>query len=136
MTSDSNVYHVRLKDSLLQGLQFSRIGDYELTYVDAVVRVVGDVSQDRALEPLGGDAAVGHDAVFVGDAKLAELGQLLTSHGFRTQLHGGVLVCDNDVLVKKVVDSDTGETTLAVEGVLGQAYFRVRDLIYSQFVVL
>jgi hypothetical protein len=34
LTSDTSIFKLRLKDSLLDNLNFAQVGDYELAYVD------------------------------------------------------------------------------------------------------
>jgi hypothetical protein len=45
----------------------------------------------------------GHDAIFIGDPKLADLRALLTRAGFQTELFGGVIVCNRVVQIRKEV---------------------------------
>lgn len=37
VTADTNVYRVRLSDALLMASQFHKVGQYELSYIDAEV---------------------------------------------------------------------------------------------------
>ncbi len=34
LTSDTSIFKLRLKDTLLDNLEFAEVGDYELSYVD------------------------------------------------------------------------------------------------------
>lgn len=91
--------------------------------------------------------------MFVGDASLAELKKVLIGAGYKvcavvvtkrvrsfttpqTELRGGLLLCNEQVLVRKVLDNDSGEPTLRIDGVLGRDYYDIRALLYGQFHVL
>jgi hypothetical protein len=74
--------------------------------------------------------------VFVGDARLVELKRILIAEGFDADLSSGVLVCGGKVMVRKVVDVNTGEPTLRIDGVLCADYFKIRTILQRSFRVL
>ncbi len=135
VTSDTNMYRIRLSEALLSKLAFQRVGQYELTYVDGRVSG-GELGSDLTLNPLPADEVAGHRAVFVGDARLVELKRILIAEGFDADLSAGVLVCGGKVMVRKVVDDNTGEPTLRIDGVLCADYFKIRTILQRSFRIL
>jgi Cft2 family RNA processing exonuclease len=131
VTSDTNVYRIRLSDALMSQLAFQSVGQYDLTYVDGQV-AGGELGTDLMLNPVASERVVGHRAVFVGDARLVELKRILIAAGFDADLRAGVLVCNRKVMVRKLVDNNTGEPTLRIDGVLCKDYFRIRELLLGQ----
>ncbi|KAG0238046.1 cleavage and polyadenylation specificity factor subunit 2 [Actinomortierella wolfii] len=76
-----------------------------------------------------------HKPVFVGDVKLTEFKNTTLRHaGIQAEFLGnGVLVCNGVVAIRKV--DETGQILL--EGSpLSMDYYRVRELLYSQFAIL
>jgi cleavage and polyadenylation specificity factor subunit 2 len=136
VTSDTNVYRVKLRDALLASLSFSPAGEYELAPVRGTL-VDGGVGGDAILTlpslppSLSGSSPVAH----VGDPKLPDLRRLLLSKGHRVELRGGVLMVDGVVTVRKSIGDD-GQVLLGVEGVLGEMYYRIRDEVLSVFSVV
>jgi Cft2 family RNA processing exonuclease len=131
VTSDTNVYRIRLSDALMSQLTFQSVGQYDLTYVDGQV-AGGELGSDLTLNAVPSERVVGHRAVFVGDARLVELKRILIAAGFDADLRAGVLVCNRKVMVRKLVDNNTGEPTLRIDGVLCRDYFRIRELLLGQ----
>ena len=70
--------------------------------------------------------------VSVGEVTLNSLRQLIESKGveveFRIDASGGVLVCNNEVLLRKVNGND-----FVVEGPPVPAYYKARQALYEQF---
>jgi len=84
--------------------------------------------------PQTGQNQDSHPAVFVGELKLSDLKQILTKAGFKTEFSGGVLLCNQTVMIKK--DGDGANSRIKVEGILCDDYFKVRELVYSQYLIL
>ncbi|KAG5146335.1 hypothetical protein JHK84_031878 [Glycine max] len=90
-----------------------KLGDYEIAWVDAVV---GKTENDPlSLLPVSG-AAPPHKSVLVGDLKLADIKQFLSSMG----VQGG----------------GSGAQQIVIEGPLCEDYYKIRDYLYSQFYLL
>lgn len=71
-------------------------------------------------------------SLLLGDLKLAEFRKLLQQQGFETEFFQGVLILPlHGLLVRKEA---TGK--LKLEGKLSQSYFKVRQLLYSQHVMI
>lgn len=78
---------------------------------------------------------VGHRNVFVGDLRLSDLKEIMTKSLMPAEFAGGALCVENDrppsiVLVRK------RQHDLVIEGSLSAEYFDVRDLVYSQYMIL
>jgi len=134
---DTNVYKVKLNDSLASSLSLVQVGEYEVGYVNCKVEVhpsAGGVSM--AVLPTLDVAPLSevkpHNAIFVGDLKLSDFKQTLHGAGVTAEFTGDrSLLCNGSVNVKKM-----GPRKVCMEGVIGEDFFRVRELLYSQFVVL
>ena len=76
----------------------------------------------------GGYGPAGHVPTMVGDVKLFELRHMLLREGIQADLVSGVLVCEGSVVLRR-----DGEKRIAVEGLMSPTYFKVRELVYTQF---
>lgn len=76
-------------------------------------------------------AAVGdHGGIFIGDVKLSEVKQALAAVGVPSEFRpGGRLVVGGSLVVRR----DGPEGQLLMEGPLCEDYFKVRDVVYSQY---
>ncbi|OQR70465.1 putative cleavage and polyadenylation specificity factor subunit 2 isoform 2 [Tropilaelaps mercedesae] len=143
-TTESHIYQVKLKESLLAMLKFCKAKNAELAWVDAEVAEPeedpelrrGDESTEQllALQPVQNRklARPRHNPLFINDLKLSDFKQVLVKNGISAEFSGGVLYCNNcSVAVKR---NETGR--LSVEGALTEDYFRIRDLLYEQYAIL
>jgi len=142
VTSDTNIYRVRLKDSLLKQAEreFVSVGEYEVAYVTGAILPVASRPADPSmavgielqLEPTSIDLP--HSSVFVGDVKLTDFKELLSNAGYRTEFAGaGALVCNNVVMLRKeILDTASGRSKVTLTGTLCADYFAIRDLLYNQ----
>lgn len=137
LTSDTSIFKLRLKESLLDSLEFSQVGDYELAYVDGRLAVPpqpsGAVPMLDVYNQAGGTP--GHSAVYVGDVKLSDFRATVAKANFSdVRFDQGILVCNNSVSLRKE-DAD-GSSLVYLEGVLGEDYYKVRDMLYQQYNIL
>ncbi|KAL5108666.1 putative cleavage and polyadenylation specificity factor subunit 2 [Taenia crassiceps] len=152
-TKEGDIYQARMKDSLVTGLRFTKIREYELAWVDADILEaeenanptngveLGADGEASLITTLASDALpvlappfgpiVDHPTVFVNEPKLSDMKQLLLNQGLQAEFVSGVLVVDNCVSIKR---TETGRMTL--EGVISPTYFIVRDILYHQFAIL
>ncbi|XP_036267492.1 cleavage and polyadenylation specificity factor subunit 2 isoform X2 [Pipistrellus kuhlii] len=183
-TSETHIYQVRLKDSLVSSLQFCKAKDAELAWIDGVldmrvskvdtgvileegelkddgedsemqVEAPSDASviaQQKAmkslfgddeketgeeseviptLEPLPPNEVPGHQSVFMNEPRLSDFKQVLLREGIQAEFVGGVLVCNNQVAVRR---TETGR--IGLEGCLCQDFYRIRDLLYEQYAIV
>uniref|UniRef100_A0A0X3NZP2 Cleavage and polyadenylation specificity factor subunit 2 n=1 Tax=Schistocephalus solidus TaxID=70667 RepID=A0A0X3NZP2_SCHSO len=156
-TKEGDIYQARMKDSLVTGLKFTKIREYELAWVEADIAESDSPSSKKdesaqmdAEGELGAPAirasvvsdslpmlvpasnhVVQHDTVFVNEPKLSDLKQILLNLGMSAEFVSGVLVVDNCVAIKR---SEAGR--LLLEGMLCKVYYDVRAVLYRQFAIL
>lgn len=138
VTSDLCAYKVQLSEKLMSNVLFKKLGDYEIAWVDAIV---GKTENDTlSLLPVTG-AAPPHKSVLVGDVKLADIKQFLSSKGVQVEFAGGALRCGEYVTLRKVGDATqkggaSGVQQIVIEGPLCEDYYKIRDYLYLQFYLL
>ncbi|KAK7315058.1 hypothetical protein VNO77_33590 [Canavalia gladiata] len=138
VTSDLCAYKVQLSEKLMSNVLFKKLGDYEIAWVDAEV---GKTENDMlSLLPVSG-ATTPHNSVLVGDLKLADFKQFLSSKGVQVEFAGGALRCGEYVTLRKVGDASqkgggSGTQQIVIEGPLCEDYYKIRDYLYSQFYLL
>ncbi|PNY04271.1 cleavage and polyadenylation specificity factor subunit 2-like protein, partial [Trifolium pratense] len=102
VTSDLCAYKVQLSEKLMSNVLFKKLGEYEIAWVDAEV---GKTENDTlSLLPVSG-APHPHKSVLVGDLKLADFKQFLSTKGVPVEFAGGALRCGEYVTVRKVGDA-------------------------------
>ena len=179
VTSESNLYRVNLKDTLLSSLQFLKVNeDTEIAYLEGQIRLNFKEANLPILQQLtatDGQQAKGHPAVLLGEVRPAVLQQIITNEGIQVRhktrqsegdnspgsdatkpsrhhrrfsffsnssfsssfpcqcdLVGGVLVCNGGMVnVHKVNDFQ-----ISIQGALCEEYFRIRELLYSQYQIV
>lgn len=72
-----------------------------------------------------------HQAVFVNDPKLSDLKTVLAASGFQADFSSGVLYVNNVVSVRR---NEAGR--FHVEGCACEDYYKIREMIYSQFAIV
>ncbi|KAF7638849.1 Cleavage and polyadenylation specificity factor subunit 2 [Meloidogyne graminicola] len=82
-------------------------------------------------ELLSSNAIPPHQSVFVNDPKLTDLKQLLASSGFHAEFHSGVLYVNNIANIRR---NEAGR--FHVEGFACSEYYKIREIIYSQFAIV
>jgi len=113
----------------MSNVLFRKLGDYEVAWVDGEV---GNQEENEILPLLPSQEPPPHKAVFVGDLRLADFKQLLATKGVQAEFAGGVLRCADAFTVRK----SGGSQQLVIEGPLSEDYYRLRELLYSQFYML
>jgi len=123
-----------MSDELFQSIQMHPMADIELGWLDADMKkasaeeMTGDqnVILSQKVDSNGGS---GRGGVFIGDVKLSQLKRALAKANIAADFHAGGLYCDGDILVRRQGD-DGG---LVLEGSLSDQYFKIRDIVYSQY---
>ncbi|KAJ2942103.1 hypothetical protein O0L34_g623 [Tuta absoluta] len=139
-TTESHIYQVKLTDALMCGIAWRSAGDAELAWLSAVVAprahqrettLTSEDAQDvlMALEPAEGSA---HAASFINQVRLSELRAALAKMGLNAEFSGGALECCNGTLAIRRLDNGR----VALEGVLSEEYYKVRELLYDQFAIV
>ena len=161
-TTESFIYQVKLPESLVSQLLFSKGRDGMLAWVDGRITYAKDegamdvaddkdnsVDKDKdvekeeedggkkkavipTLEPVAEDEIYGHNAVFVNEVKLSTFKTVLTRNGIGSEFLGGVLYCGNGNVALRRHDS--GRVT--IEGTVCEEYYQVRELLYEQYAIV
>lgn len=127
-----------MSDSLYKSIQMHPMVDVDLGWVDAQMafepqRVEsGEGKEEYSIvlgERQGKKNDAGHGGVFIGDVKLSQLKRALARINIGSEFHAGGLYCEGDVLVKRQPEGGG----LVIEGSLCDEYFRIRDIVYSQY---
>uniref|UniRef100_A0A7I4EGV0 Cleavage and polyadenylation specificity factor subunit 2 n=1 Tax=Physcomitrium patens TaxID=3218 RepID=A0A7I4EGV0_PHYPA len=129
VTSDLCAYKVRLTERLMSSVLFRKLGDYEVAWIDGEI---GSQESEGMLPLLPSETPPPHKSVFVGDLRLADFKQLLATKGIQAEFAGGVLRCGDAFAVRR----SGGSQQLVIEGPLSEEYYKLRDLLYSQFYML
>ncbi|XP_072976478.1 cleavage and polyadenylation specificity factor subunit 2 isoform X2 [Typha angustifolia] len=137
VTSDLCAYKVQLSERLMSNVLFKKLGEYEISWVDAEIGKTNDM---LTLLPLTSKPPT-HKSVLVGDLKLADLKQFLANKGVQVEFAGGALRCGEYVTLRKVSDSvqkggPGGAQQIVIEGPLCEEYYKIREHLYSQFYLL
>ncbi|KAI8375788.1 beta-lactamase-like protein [Blakeslea trispora] len=132
VSAATNIYRVKLTDSLVSSLRFSKLDDYELARVVGRIHFPDD-STTPSLDIASAEEPVAWEpSVFVGDVRLSEFRKILQAEGIQAEFKGeGILVCNDQVAVRK-----TGTGQLLVEGALSVDYYKIRSLLYAQHAIL
>eukprot|EP01112_Ceratiomyxa_fruticulosa_P013936 TRINITY_DN3952_c0_g1_i2.p1 TRINITY_DN3952_c0_g1~~TRINITY_DN3952_c0_g1_i2.p1 ORF type:complete len:765 (-),score=147.43 TRINITY_DN3952_c0_g1_i2:128-2422(-) len=135
LTNDISIYKIKLKDTLLESLEYvnsGAIGEYELAYVDGILtNTFGAVP---SLDLVPSKVVKGHNAVYVGDIKLSDFKDVLTKNGFHVQFNRGVLTANGCVALRR--EEVNGAFRVCIDGVVSEDYYRVRKLLYDQYIIL
>eukprot|EP00045_Choanoeca_perplexa_P010094 m.100904 g.100904 ORF g.100904 m.100904 type:complete len:751 (+) comp15146_c0_seq2:104-2356(+) len=132
MTTDRNIFQVKLRDALVSQLKFRETGGYQIAWVDGVIQAAQDEDEGAAdtkvlPELVTYEGLSEHHAVFVGDLMLSELRDVLQTHSITATFLKGTLICGDKIQVSR--DSQG----LLIDGPLCPEYYAVRDVVYSQF---
>ncbi|RKP20251.1 hypothetical protein ROZALSC1DRAFT_28243 [Rozella allomycis CSF55] len=127
VSSNTNIYQIKLTDAILSSLQFEKLASYELSFINGIVgkKSEEDTSTVPTLDIISDQSKVAdvRQPIFIGDVKLS-----CNQSGLMTQFYKGDLVCNDSV-----IDS-TGKLT--IEGNLTDAYYKVRNLLYRQHAII
>ncbi|KPJ01523.1 putative cleavage and polyadenylation specificity factor subunit 2 [Papilio xuthus] len=143
-TTESHIYQVKLTDALVSGLAWRSAGDAELAWLSAVVAqrpraTCTDAEEGEpepeddemmSLERARGGAA--HSAAFINSLRLSELRGALARAGLPAEFSGGALECCSGTVAIRRLENGR----VALEGVLSEEYYKVRELLYEQFAIV
>ncbi|XP_055880577.1 cleavage and polyadenylation specificity factor subunit 2-like isoform X2 [Biomphalaria glabrata] len=156
-TTERHIYQVRLRDHLVSSLELSKAKDMELAWVDGQLDVppveeeeeedmeeteesskeINKKRKDQlstslpTLEALPPALVPAHPAVFINEPKLSDFKLILINAGVQCEFVGGVLICNNQVAVRR---DAAGQMKL--EGTLCEDYFNIREILYQQFAIV
>ncbi|RLN63180.1 hypothetical protein BBJ28_00009742 [Nothophytophthora sp. Chile5] len=131
--SDTNVYKLAVKEALYTSAVFRKVGGHEVAYVTGQL-ALSENSSVPVLQPLnenGGQTT--HEPILLSDGKmkLDVMKQVLGKAGFQAKFRGGMLVCNDGVVLKRAVNNE-----IVMEGTLSRNYYRIRALLYEQFTLV
>jgi cleavage and polyadenylation specificity factor subunit 2 len=162
VTSERNIFQLKLTDSLVSSLKFSEVHGYSIAWVNGVIAnpaddagADGDDGAANTTVATGDDVVAameedtpdigipmltapakknlaGHSAVFIGDIRLSNLRSVLEQNGIKAHFSGGALICNDTVAVRK----EDGKPFLSLEGNVCETYYAVRELLYDQFAIV
>lgn len=130
-----------MSDSLYKSIQMHPMLDVDLGWVDAEMKFESRAADVDGSDEGKGEYSIvleerqgntndsGHGGVFIGDVKLSQLKRALARINIGSEFHAGGLYCEGDVLVKRQPEGGG----LVIEGSLCDEYFRIRDIVYSQY---
>ncbi|CEO98016.1 hypothetical protein PBRA_006130 [Plasmodiophora brassicae] len=133
INSETNVFNVKIRDSLNKSLRFVQVGDYEVAYVDGRI-VKSDDSRNRypTLEQVAATAVPDRPAVYLGGSRMADLKKAIARAGIDAEFINGILVCAGGLVnIRKVTDHQ-----VSVQGALCSQYFDIRRILYDQYQIL
>ncbi|XP_060805281.1 probable cleavage and polyadenylation specificity factor subunit 2 [Amyelois transitella] len=139
-TTESHIYQVKLTDSVMCALSWRRAGDAELAWLSArAARPPADTTAEDApteqlmsLEPAPSNSVTPHAAAFINSVRLSELRSAIAKLGLNAEFSGGALECCNGTLAIRRLENGR----VALEGVLSEEYYKVRELLYEQFAIV
>lgn len=126
-----DVFSITLDESLLKSLCVQSHGPYELAQVAGRIEEQPDVSS-RKLLPLS-EAAV-TDPVLIGTLRFVHLKRQIQSKGIAdVSFQSGLLICPKlGISIRRQPQS----SEIFLEGPVSPEYYMIRELLYSQMVVL
>ncbi|KAF1333779.1 Cleavage and polyadenylation specificity factor subunit, partial [Globisporangium splendens] len=156
--SDTNVYKLAVKESLYtsavfrkvchfaaaqiflymstgltQWLCVQQVGTHEVAYVTGQLAVTENSSVPvlQNISEHGGRTL--HEPILLSDGKmkLDVMKQVLGKAGFNAKFRGGMLVCNDGVVLKRALNNE-----IVMEGALSSSYYRIRQLLYEQFTLV
>jgi len=146
VTEATNLFRMHLKSNFMESLTFIDIPESKcsISYIDGIIMIPpkeqGDDQKwfqpEPYLDVLPHTASRGHDSLFVGDVKLSNFRQVLQEYGLRADFKEGALVVNGTIALWRDTESNESGNNINIDGALSEDYFRVRELLYSQFHLL
>lgn len=132
ISAATNIYQIKMTDSLMSSLKFSRVNDYELAFLGGRVMYEED-SDVPVLDILpAAEKWKGHDPITVGDTKLTELKRILTNIGIHADFDRGALI----VGLSREIRVQRTEKGLMLEGPFTPDFYKIRKYIYRLNAIL
>jgi len=152
-TTERFIYQVRLRDSLFSTLNFNKVKDGHLAWVDGVIKMTEEEKVDiivteneekeetkgplqpviPVLVPLDEEQIVGHSTNFVNELKLSDFKLVLTKNGIPSEFQQGNLICGHSSNVQ-LRRHESGR--VMIEGCLSNDYYTIRELLYQQYAIV
>ncbi|CAK4627387.1 unnamed protein product [Aphanomyces euteiches] len=125
--SDTTVYKLSLKESLYSSAHFQKVGAHDVAFINATAEFHGascvlDVAPQEFHTPM---------LLSQGKVTLATMKTLLARAGFEANFYGGMLVCDDGVVLKRSRNNE-----VIIEGTLSTSYYKIRDILNQQYTLV
>lgn len=141
-STENYIYQVKLKDSLVSSLDFQTAENgVEFAWVDAQTQLPeqDEINNEELphLDAVEAEDVPLHNAIFINEIRLPDFKQVLLNNGIQAEISDGVLYCNDKVTVRRrkpVCEEDND--AIHLEGVLCDDYFKVRDLLYKQYLMI
>ncbi|KAL7753275.1 hypothetical protein RI367_001050 [Sorochytrium milnesiophthora] len=131
VSAATNIFQVKLTDTLFSALPMRKYSDYDISLIMARVTLAED-GNTPVLDVVPAAEMQRPPSYVVGSVRLSEFKRVLDrTAGLRTEFVQGLLVVNGKVGVRKL---DNGQ--LMLEGGVCREYYLVRDLLYKQHAVL
>ena len=119
---------VETDEALVSSLDVHSVGANRLAWISGRL----EEGAPRRLQPAqSADAGAQSGAgIFIGDVKLSEIRAALQRAQIASEFSGGALYCEGPLVIRRSADEQTG---LTLEGPLSDQFYRVQDIIYSQY---
>ena len=130
---------LKLKDTVLNTLQMHKVGGYNIAWINGALSLPERLNETDqpipALNEAAENAIPGHRAIFIGEVSLANFKEVLQQAGYRADFVGGVLITAEGTIALRKEEVD-GLPRIKIEGVISADYFKIRQLLYSQYIIL
>ncbi|KAG4098147.1 Metallo-hydrolase/oxidoreductase [Neocallimastix lanati (nom. inval.)] len=134
VSAATNIYQIKLTDTLVNSLEMSRMDDYELAFIQGQIEL-NDQNPNPLLDIIPPEDKNKNNSyipsIIIGDLKLSEFKKLLQHEGYNAEFIPSGLLVNETILIQK---NDSGR--LIIEGSLSSEYYKVRTLLYNQFAIL
>jgi len=152
-----NIYQLKLENKIVSKLDFQNTKGIEVAWIDGKLKYSSEESAKKAMEranmtdnerdqenffvskslmptldALREIEVDGHEPVFINSLRLTNFKQVLIKAGFTAEFVAGRLIVNQEVALK----NNQGEDNIELEGTITDTYYRVRDLLYSQYALV
>lgn len=119
---DTNFFKIRLVEELLNQIDFVKFSGFDISFIE------GKIQKKEKNVVLVPTPKQGHSCIFLGEIKLTNFREVLLKQGIKAEFKKGFLICNDSILLRKDKNGD-----IKIEGPAEKDYFKVRDLLYSQY---
>ncbi|ORX45152.1 hypothetical protein BCR36DRAFT_333418 [Piromyces finnis] len=134
VSAATNIYQIKLTDTLVNSLDMAKMDDYELAFIQGQIEL-NDMNQNPVLDIIPPEEKNKNNdyipSIIIGDLKLSEFKKLLQHEGYDAEFIPSGLLVNESILIQK---NESGK--LIIEGSLSSEYYKVRSLLYNQFAIL
>ena len=115
-----------MHEKLLENLQVTEFGEYELANVFGTVKNESEVGSEAILVPKESAMPI----KMLGNLKLSNLKKTLADLGFYTEFSNGALVCNQQVSISK------SQNEFVIQGTNSDDFYKMRKAFYESQAIL